>query len=142
MSEHLGTIGGISTMRAMLDLQVFDDGILVAKQSLRTTIRTMADLGAFRAASAIASAVAGPAPDPALPPDRDALIAADPANVFIPFAETTELRLKKGLLGGGRLDVVRTDGTSRRFEWKKIYNDFEAVEQLLRRAAGSRVRRA
>ena len=141
MSEHLGTIGGISTMRAMLDLQVFDDGILVAKQTLRTTIRAMAELGAFRSASAVVAAAAGPASDAGVPPDRDALIAADPSNVFMPFVETAELRLKKGLLGGGRLDVVRTDGTSRRFEWKKIYNDFDTVEQLLRRAAGSRVTR-
>ena len=139
MSEHLGTIASISTMRAMLDLHVFDDGILVARQSLRTTIRTMADLGAFRAASGIAAVVAGPTPDAGMPPDRDALIAADPANMFIPFAEIAELGLKKGFLGGGRLDVVRTDGSSRRFEWKKIYNDFAAVEALVRRAAGPKV---
>ena len=141
MSEHLGTIQNISTMRSMLDLHVFDDGILVAKGSLRSVVRTMAQAGAFRAGTAIVEALAGPAPDPAIPPDRDALIGADPANAFIPFGSLAELRLKKGFLGGGRLDLVSADGTSRRFEWKKIYNDFDEVEALLRRAAGPKLQR-
>ena len=58
MSEPLGVIRNISTARAMLDLLVFDDGIVVARGSLRSAVRTMAEAGVFRAGSATVEALA------------------------------------------------------------------------------------
>jgi hypothetical protein len=143
MSELLGVIRNISTARAMLDLHVFDDGIVVARGSLRSAVRKGAEAGVFRSGSAIVAAIAGPetGPDPALS-DRDRLLAAHPSNAFIPFDTLTAVRLKKGWFGSGRLELVGTDGVVRRYEWKRIYNDFEPVEAMLRRALGPKLTRS
>jgi hypothetical protein len=134
-------IRNISTARAMLDLIVFDDGIVVARGSLRSAVRTMAEAGVFRAGSAAVEALAGP--DRAAPAlDREALLASDTSAELIPFGSVTTLRLKRGWFGNGRLEVVGLDGSTRRFDWKKLYNDFDEVEALLRRAAALKVVRA
>jgi hypothetical protein len=141
MSTPIGVIRNISTARAMLDLIVYDDGIVVARGSLRSAVRTMAESGVFRAGSAAVEGLVGAASS-AAPTDRDALLASDPSAEFLPFASTSELRLKKGWFGNGRLEIVASDGSTRKFEWKKIYNEFDDVEALLRRAAPSKVARA
>jgi hypothetical protein len=134
-------IRNISTARAMLDLVVFDDGIVVARGSLRSAVRTMADAGAFRAGRVAVDAMVRP--DRGVPPsDREAMLASDPSAELIPFASVTTLRLKRGWFGNGRLEVVGLDGSTRTFDWKKLYNDFDEVEALLRRAAPLKVVRA
>ena len=138
MSEPLGVIRNISTARAMLDLVVFDDGIVVARGSIRSAVRAAAEAGVFRAGSAAVEALAGP--DRAAPVvDREALLASDPSAELIPFGSVTTLRLKRGWFGNGRLEVVGLDGSTRKFDWKKLYNDFDEVEALLRRAAPLKV---
>jgi hypothetical protein len=127
----------------MLDLVVFDDGVLVGRGSVRSAIRAMAEAGVFRSGSASIAAIAGPGPDgSAWTQGRDALLAGDPSAVFIPFDALVALRLKRGWFGNGRLELVGLDGTTRRYDWKKLYNDFDDVEALLRRAAGPKVERA
>jgi len=139
MSEPIGAIRNISTARAMLDLLVYDDGIVVAKGSLRSAVQQMAAAGVFRAGNAaIAGAVGAPDPGRTVP-DRDALLATDSSAEFLPFASATELRLKKDWFGNGRLQVVGADGSTRKFDWKKLYNKFDDVEALLRRAAPDKV---
>jgi hypothetical protein len=141
VSEPLGVIRNISTARAMLDLVVFDDGIVVARGSLRSAVRTMADAGVFRAGRVAVDAMVRP--DRGAPPsDREAMLASDPSAELIPFASVTTLRLKRGWFGNGRLEVVGLDGSTRTFDWKKLYNDFDEVEALLRRAAPLKVVRA
>jgi hypothetical protein len=139
-------IRNISTARAMLDLVVFDDGVVVARGSPRSAVRTMAEAGVFRAGTAAVEALAGPdraGPDRAAPAaDREALLASDPSAELIPFGSVTTLRLKRGWFGNGRLEVVGLDGSTRKFDWKKLYNDFDEVEALLRRAAPLKVVRA
>ena len=141
MSEPIGVIRNISTARAMLDLVVFDDGIVVARGSLRSAVRTMAEAGAFRAGRVAVEAIVAPARE-APAPDREAMLANDPSAELIPFGSVTALRLKRGWFGNGRLEIVGLDGSTRKFDWKKLYNDFDEVEALLRRAAPLKVVRA
>src|SRR4029079_1599063 len=141
MGAPIGLIRNISTARTMLDLVVYEDGIVVAKGSLRSAVQSMAAAGVFRAGTvAVESVVGAEVTRPEA--ERDALLAGDPPAEFLPFASMSALRLKKDWFGNGRLEVVASNGSKRRFDWKKVYDDFGDVEALLRRAAPSLVVRA
>jgi hypothetical protein len=98
----------------------------------------MAETGVFRAGSV---AIEGWS-DGRVAPPRIGATSSDPSAELIPFGSVTTMRLRRGWFGNGRLEVVGLDGSTRKFDWKKLYNDFDDVEALLRRAAPLKVVRA
>jgi hypothetical protein len=134
MSRFVGTIRNISTMRRMLDLHLFDDGLLVADVGLGQSVRHMAD----QTVRAVAGAPGGPT-DVAI--DRDAFVRDHPSSRWIPWTTVTSVDLKRTWFGVSRLQLHRLDDSTEKFEWKRLQNDPRTVDALLEAAVPSDLRR-
>ena len=124
MSRYVGTIRNISTMRRMLDLHLFDDGLIIARPGLGKAVGHMAGQTARSFTRTVADA-SGDAVD------REALLAADVANEWIPWSSLQSVRLSNTWFGVFRLDVAGADGATRRFEWKRLQNDPDQVRSIV-----------
>ena len=134
MSQYIGALHNISTARAMLDLYLYDDGIVVGRGSiegafLRTALRATGDRIATEREQQRTD-TAGPS--------RDALLGANANNRLIALSAIAAARFTKHLLGD-RLLLELADGTTEKFEWKRRYNDHAEAERMLRTALGSKL---
>ena len=149
MSAFIGAIQNISTMTAMLDLYVYDDGIAVCRgATVRALVaRTASEYSAARlhGESAFRQAVAEAN-------ERDfaraanlaglthaQLIAADPKNRFVALSKIASARLSRRWDGSSRLELTLTDQTRQKYTWKRVYNDPEKAAGILRTALGDRL---
>ena len=143
---YLGTIGNMSTARAMLDLHVFDDALLVARGKLDAAVITSLGLEAARVAGpGLLEGARRAAADrdaqrfallAAMP--RDQLLAAHRSNRLIPIESIQSALLTTRWWRGSRLELV-VDGQKVRFGWKVVYNEPAFCEQVLRAALGDRL---
>lgn len=138
----LGVIGNVSTMRRMLDVFVYPDGIVVAKGSA-TGALLRGGGGALGLAGRQAGWAAAKAMDTArfareAASGRQALLQLDPVNRWIASNDVVQGRLTKHRLGS-RLVLTYRGGHSDKFEWKRTYNNHEAVADLLRAALGAKL---
>lgn len=145
MYKYLGTVRNIAAGRSMLDLVVYDDGILVGRGDLKSMMLKVAGTTAFGGAG---FAGAGQ-PTDALERQRDAstavsdrveLLALHPDNRFISNDTVVAVRYSHPWFPPiYRIDLELTDGRTERFDWKRIHNEPKAVAELLRRAFGERL---
>jgi hypothetical protein len=141
----LGTIRNVTLGRSMGSLQVFDDAIVVTKGDLKGMVARIGGTVAFGGRGYVAAdAVAGSAEraqDDAMARLASAdLAAADPANRLIPLGSVTGIRYSHPFFPPiYRVDLQLADGTTERFEWKRLHNEPKDVATLLRRAVGDRL---
>jgi len=124
MSRYVGTIRNISTMRRMLDLVLFDDGLIVARPGFEKAVGHMAG----QTARSFTSGSPGASADAV---DRDVVLGADAANEWIPWSSLRSVRLSNTWFGVFRLDLSDGLGTQRRFEWKRLQNDPKQVRSIV-----------
>ena len=145
MSEFLGTIRNISAGRQMLDLHVFDDGIVVGRGDIKGMVLRIAGATAlgpkgFRVADRLAGSGEQARDEAHATMTREDLLAAQPNSRFVSFAEAARIHLSHPRFPPVyRLDIERPDGSRERFEWKRLANDPADVLVLLRRAVGDRL---
>ena len=136
MSHHLCTIRNIAAGRRMLDLDLFDDGLLVSEASLRGMVGHMAGqtIRTFTGGDAPAGESAPGGTDPA------AFAATNPSTQWIPWTSTRQVRLSRNWIGVSKLELTGADGAIHKFEWKKLQNDPAMVDDLLDRAVPASIR--
>lgn len=134
MSRHLGTIRNIAAGRRMLDLNLFDDGLLVTEASMGAVVGHMAS-------QAIRSIMGGEtAASTETEIDPAELAARDPSTKWIPWSAARKVRLSRNWLGVSKLEVTRQDGGNDRFEWKRLQNEPAMVDDLIDRAVPAAIR--
>ncbi|MHB1930990.1 MAG: hypothetical protein ACYCUG_16485 [Acidimicrobiales bacterium] len=127
----------------MLDVFVYPDRFVVAVGSAEGAL-----LRGGGAALGLAGATAGWAAADAMDWARvrreaaggaDALLARNPHNRDLPFATVRSASLTRHL-PGSRLVLEMAEGPQEKFEWKRTYNDHDAVARLLTAALGPKLR--
>ena len=149
MASLIGVIQNISTMTAMLDLFVYDDGIAVCRgASVRTLVeRTVSE---YAAARSHRESVFEQAVVEANERDRARaasmaslthlqLIETHPRNKFIALSQITSAKLSRQWDGSSRLELTLIDQTREKYTWKKIYNDPGQAAAILKIALGDRL---
>jgi hypothetical protein len=141
----LGSIRNVTLGRKMGNLEVFDEGIVVAKGDLRPMIARLGGSLAFggkgfRAGDAVAKMAEKSHDDAISKVTYEELLASDPSNRFIAFEGVSAVRLWHPWFPPiYRVDLHMADGTTDRFEWKRLHNEPHEVADLLRRAVGDRL---
>jgi hypothetical protein len=145
MYEYLGTVRNIAAGRSMLDLLVYDDGIVVGRGDLRSMMLKVAGTAAFGGlgfggASQATDALEQQRAASTAISDRVELLALHPDNRFIPSDTILAVQYSHPWFPPiYRIDLELSDGRTERFEWKRIHNEPKAVAALLRRAFGVRL---
>ena len=134
MSRHLGTIRNIAAGRRMLDLNLFDDGLLVTEASMGAVIGHMAS----QAIRSIMGGEAAASTDTEIDPAE--LAARDPSVKWIPWTSASKVRLSRNWFGVSRLEVTRQGGGTEKFEWKRLQNEPAMVDDLVDRAVPAAIR--
>ena len=144
MTQLIGTIRNISAGRAMLDLNVFDDGILITRGDLKAmTVRVAGAtaLGArgLEAGDQLARSIEQGRDERIAGASLEELLAQHPENRFLPLDTIASARMSHPWFPPiYRLDLEMTDGRRERFEWKRLHNEPKVVASLLERALPGR----
>jgi len=144
MAEFVGTIRNISAGRRMLDVHVFDDGIVVAKADAKGMMLRVAGTVAgggrgFAVADELGNRSEQGLDAAAATASREDLLAADKDNRFVPFAEAARIHLSHPMFPPVYRLEIESDGKRERFEWKRLANEPSEVVAIMRRAVGDRL---
>jgi len=139
MAVFLGTVRNVGhighSRRTLLDLYVYDDGILVGRSALTSMVLKLTvvgreagdDLDRRRDGSIGAT-------------DRNDLLAAHEDNRFIDTSAISAIRYTHPWFPPiYRIDLELADGTRERFEWKRLNNEPKSVARILTQAFGDRL---